>query len=251
MSRSIPTENNPNPCTRWFEWNAGEGNIRYYDKTSKKNVEIEGTKFGFLLLDELATIKGWNNDSESGIYSNEVRDTRAETLLVKAFKRKVPIAEGFYKQIKDRVVAEGGHFVANCYIAFRSGNKMELGSIQFKGAALAAWMEFTKANKTDLYKKAIFITPGKSVTKGTGKKAITFIPPVFKMTDTTPESDEAAKTLDGVLQSYLKAYFKRTRNEQTRPEDEDQSTPDEPGYVHPADRGEEPEPEPEEDDIPF
>lgn len=239
MSRSNPTDNSPNPAKRWFEWDGSTGNIRYYDKTAKETVRV-GDKFTFMLLDQLATIKGWHDASESGIFSNEVKDTRSEPFVVKAFKMKEPIAEGFYKNIRDRVIAAGGHFTTNCYIAFKSaGEGLEIGSLQFKGSVLSAWMEFAKENCSNLFDKAVRIDGSEQGKKGN----ITFFTPKFTLIAASEEGNAQATDLDRVLQEYLKGYFGRTRVEQAAPVDE-----------HPADN-----PPPEEsrsaplddDEIPF
>lgn len=209
MSRSKPEDNSPNPSTRWFEWDGSNGGVRYYDKEKKANIEV-GDKFQFILLDQLGTIKGWHDASESGIYSNEVKDTRAEPFVVKAFKGGV-LAEGIYKDIRDRVIAQGGHFTTNLYIGYKSEeNGLAIGSLQFKGAALRAWMEFAKDNRSDLYKKALKITGSESGKKG----KITFKTPVFATAPIGEETDAQALELDKQLQEYLKGYFARTRVEQ-------------------------------------
>src|SRR3990167_4210355 len=197
MSRSNPSEHATNPATRWFEWNGEAGTVRYYDKDAKQNVDC-GTEFGFVLLDELASVRGWHEASTSGIYSNEVRDTREDILIVKAFKGGT-LAEGLYKDIKDRVNAVGGQFVANCYVAFKNGGgELALGSLRFKGAALGAWMEFRKAHRAELYSKGVRIV---GVTEGK-KGRITYRMPVLKIVDLTPASNEAAIALDKQLQDY-------------------------------------------------
>jgi hypothetical protein len=73
MSRSNPQDHLQNPATRWFEWNGERGEIRYYDKELKKNVEVP-LPFTFLLLDEVATVRGWHDPQRLGYYANEVRD---------------------------------------------------------------------------------------------------------------------------------------------------------------------------------
>jgi hypothetical protein len=210
MSRSNPNENGtPNPAVKWFEWNGENGVVRYYDKEKKQNVDV-GSDFTFLLLDQLGTVRGWHDASESGIYANEVKDTRQEAMIVKSFKGGT-LAEGIYKNIKDRVNSLGGQFVTNCYIAFKNGgDKLSIGSLRFKGAALGAWMEFCKQQRADIYKKAIRIhgfTEGK-------KGRITFRMPVLTTKDISPETDAAAVALDKQLQEFLAGYFKRTKREQ-------------------------------------
>jgi hypothetical protein len=210
MSRSNPSENGtPNPATRWFEWNGELGVVRYYDKETKKNIDV-GSDFTFILLDQLGTVKGWHDASDSGIYSNEVKDTRQEVMLVKSFKGGT-LAEGIYASIKDRIKAEGGQFVANCYIAFKNGNGgLKLGSLRFKGAALGAWMEFCKSNRADLYTKAIHIGGFTSGKKG----RIEFRMPVLSTLAISADTDKAAVELDKVLQEFLRSYLKRTKRDQ-------------------------------------
>ena len=236
MSRSNPTVNNPHPCTRWHEWTGGDkgGTIRYYDKTSKTNIEVE-LPFSFALLDELSVIKGWHDASDSGITSNEVRDTRADVMVVKAFKAGI-IAEGLYATIKDKVAAAGGHYTSNLYIAYEptEGAPFSLGSLQFKGAALSAWMEFKTNNRQALYSKGVSIT---GFTEGK-KGKVTYRVPVFELVDLPDEANQTAIEVDKALQTYLTQYLGRPKAEAAVP-----ATPaeDDPTDYTPKDNGEEPQ----------
>lgn len=221
MSRSNPQENGvPNPATRWFEWNGETGAIRYYDKDVKQNVEV-GSDFTFLLLDQVGRVGGWDKEGDCAIYSNDVKDTRQEVLVVRS-RKSGTIAEGIYQDIKDRVIRMGGKFVANCYIAYKNGgSSLKIGSLQFQGAALHAWAEFQKANRADLYKKAIRIN---GFTEGK-KGKIVFRVPILTLKDISSESDAAAVALDKELQEYLASYFKRTKRDQVEaPQHHDDDT---------------------------
>lgn len=218
MSRSNPTDNTPNPSSRWYEWDGSKGEVRYYDKGAKslkdpaKNGEniIVKLPFVFILLDETACVKGWHDASDSGIYSNEVRDTRDSTMVVKSFKGGV-LAEGFYSEIRDRVAALGGYFTTNLYIGYKdTAGALQIGALQIKGAALHSLVEFKKKHRADLYKKAVKITGFVEGKKG----KIIFRTPVFAIQDITEQTDAEAKALDMLLQHYLKGYFGRTRTEQ-------------------------------------
>lgn len=214
MSRSNPHVNAPNPAQRWFEWNGEKGTVRYYDKDAKENVDVS-LPFAFLLLDELASVRGWHEASQSGIYSNEVRDTRTDILIVKAFKGGT-LAEGVYKDIKDRVCsrAVGGAFNANCYMAFKNGgDELAMGAIRFKGSALGAWMDFRKDHRSELYNKAVEIT---GYTEGK-KGRIVFRVPTFGLRDVSKGTNNIAVALDAELQAYLTAYFGRRTGDQTEP----------------------------------
>jgi hypothetical protein len=224
MSRSNPNDGVRNPATRWFQFASGTdgGFVRYYDKEAEKNVPIgnaeEGSKFVFLLLDELATVGGWHDPSESAIFANEVRDTRQDALVVKSFKGG-ELVSGLYTTIKDRIVALGGHFVASCYIAYKDGDALKLGNIRFKGAALSAWMEFKKqcpAKKNDagksvraLYVDAVKIDGFEQQKKG----GTTFRVPKFGLAPVSADTNNQALALDAELQAYLADYLKRPRTE--------------------------------------
>lgn len=225
MSRSNPTESSNHPCTRWHEYDGANGNVRYYDRDTKQNVPVPDG-FRFILLDELAVIKGWHDASESGITSNEVKRIDRDPLTVKAFKGGV-LAEGFYSKIRDRIVNLGGHYTANLYIAFKpsADQPLSIGSLQLKGAALGAWMEFAKKNRSEIYKKSIVIRGSKEGKKG----KVVFQTPVFHLGEISPETDAQAMGLDKTLQEYLKGYFDKSK---ITPAPEDADAPS---------RGDEPE----------
>lgn len=209
MSRSNPNENAPNPASRWFEWNGEKGEVRYYDKEAGARRDVP-LPFTFLLLDQLGSVRGWDDASGSGIYSNLVKDTRKDVLVVKSFKGGV-LATGVYKAIKDRVNALGGRFNAICYVAFKNdeGN-LSIGAVQFKGAALRAWMEFTKKERADIYKKAVTI-------HGTveGKKGrVTFFAPEMRLVSVSADTNTDAAKLDKELQDWLATYLARNTTEQ-------------------------------------
>jgi hypothetical protein len=249
MSRSNPSDNTPNPSTRWYEWDGSNGEIRHYDKTAKslKDPKKLGANittklpFVFIVLDETATVKGWHDASDSSIFSNEVRDTRAETLVVKSFKGGV-LAEGFYASIRDRVSAQGGHFTTNLYIGYKDADgNLAIGNLQLKGAALNSWVEFKKANRQEIYKKAVKITGFVEGKKG----KIIFRTPTFAIQNIAEKTNTEAVTLDALLQHYLKGYFSRTRTEQVAKPTASPIAPED----YPPEPA--PEPPPESDDNPY
>ena len=224
MSRSNPTDAVRNPATRWFEFSSGAdgGFVRYYDKGTEKNVPLgdatNGGKFIFILLDELATVKGWHDPSESGIFANEVRDTRQDTIVVRSFKGG-ELASGLYASIRDRISAVGGHFVASCYIAFKDSAGLSIGNIRFKGSALSTWMDFKKEcptkkdatgkNVKAYYVDAIKIEGFEQLKKG----GTTYRVPKFALVPLSEETNKQAIELDGELQAFLSDYLKRPRVE--------------------------------------
>jgi len=201
----------PHPCGRWIEWNGETGGFRYYDKTDKTNKPL-ALPFGFIVVGKTATVKGWHEASESGIMANEVADTTRDPFVVKSFKGG-PLASGFYREIKDRVAALGGHYTSNIYLAYKSGAEMVLGCLQLKGAALMAWSDFEKAHRAEIWSKAV-----KVATFAEGKKGkVIFRTPVFEIVGLSKESDDAAGVIQEKLKTFHAEYFKRTTTEQPAP----------------------------------
>lgn len=211
MSRSDPNQKSANPAKMWFSWDGAKGNLKYYDKETEKDVHLE-LPFWFILLDRLATVRGWHDPSESGIYSNEVRRTTDEPFTVRAFKMKEPIARGFYADIKDKVKASGGKFNTNLYIAFIGPmDQLEIGSLMLRGAALQPWFDFEKANRKEVFQNAIKITKFEEGKKG----SVTFRKPVFELTDLEPDMEEKAGELQKHLDVYLTRYLSKADNSET------------------------------------
>jgi len=219
MSRSRPHESNPNPATRWFEWAGNTGKVRYYDKHANEMVDVP-LPFTFLLLDELASVRGWHDASDSGIRSNMVRDVKADVLVVKAHKYGV-IAEGHYRQIKDRVNAAGGKFTANLYIGYKDATgALQIGTLLLKGVALRSWMEFRQEHRKKVYEGAVTLT---GYTEGK-KGSITYRAPVFGLKDVSTDTHQQATGLDMELQVWLDAYFSRKTDEQTIEHTDDETS---------------------------
>lgn len=195
MSRSNKTVENP--AVKFFEWDAKNGMVKYWDKEQEQEITVE-LPFHFLMLDMLTTIKGFHQQSESGIYSNEVRSLD-QIIKVKAFEGGL-IAEGKYDNIKDTIKAKGGKFAKSVYIGYNEDGKMQIGNITFKGASLGPWIDLEKkAGKRTLEEKAVVITDFTNESNG----GIEYKSPVMKVRDVKPESNQRAIELDKKLQEYL------------------------------------------------
>lgn len=211
MSRSNPQERIPNPSTRWWDWNGQDGRLSYWDKTEEKRL-TEPLPFTFLLLDEVSTVKGWDDKSDSKIFSNEVRDIGRDSLVVRSYTGGV-LFDGRYN--KAAIEALGGAFHASCYLAYKTVAGYALGNLSLHGAAVGAWMEFQKTtakqqSPTAIYEKAISLTGYAEDKKG----SITFRVPTFTLVPVSSEAQNAALALDKDLQAYLTSYLKRPMGEQ-------------------------------------
>lgn len=168
-------------------------------------------------------MKGWHEASESGIYANEVRDLRQETLLVKSFKGG-ELASGLYTDIREKVVARGGHYHGSIYIAYKDGEELKIGNLGLKGAALSAWMEFkkqapSKKNADGKSLKAYFVDAVVITGFADGKKGGTkFRTPTFALKAVGDETNVKALALDAELQAFLADYLKRPKAEVAKPD---------------------------------
>jgi hypothetical protein len=188
-----------NPATKFIDWKSNDKNFSYYDKETKENVAI-ALPFKFLVLDELHTVKGWNDATQSGIYSNEVKFISKEVMTVKPFKGN-EIAKGLYKDIKEKIVSAGGHYVKSIYIMLEDGT---LANLQLKGSAVQQWGEFTNKNRTRLPDEWVVVKTTKDGKKG----AVKFSMPEFAFEKSLSESEMVmADEVFNILETYLKSYL--------------------------------------------
>ncbi len=188
-----------NPATKFIDWKSNDKCFSYYDKETSSNIQIP-LPFKFLVLDEMHCIKGWNDATQSAIFSNEVKFIGTETMIVKPFKGN-EIAKGLYKDIKEKVKSAGGHYVKSIYIMLEDGT---LANLQLKGSSVQAWGEFTQKTRSRLADEWIEVKTAKDGKKG----AVKFSIPEFTFLRSIND-DEAnqADEVFNVLESYLKTYL--------------------------------------------
>lgn len=188
-----------NPASKFLDWKSNDKCFEYYDKEEQKKVQLS-LPFKFLVLDELHTIKGWNDASSSSIFSNEVKYISKEPMTVKPFKGN-EIAKGLYKDIKDKVVAAGGHYTKSIYIMLESG---ELANLQLKGSAVQKWGDFTQKTRNRLADEWISVSKAIEGKKG----AVKFFTPDFSFAKSlSSEESIQADECFNVLENYLKTYL--------------------------------------------
>ncbi len=188
-----------NPSTKFLDWKSNDKCFEYYDKEKQEKVSVP-LPFKFLVLDELHTIKGWNDASSSGIFSNEVKFISKEIMTVKPFKGN-EIAKGLYKDIKEKIVAAGGHYVKSIYIMLEDGS---LANLQLKGSAVQKWGEFTQKTRNRLPDEWVQVTKAIEGKKG----AVKFFTPDFSFERSISDAEAVqADEAFNILETYLKAYL--------------------------------------------
>ena len=188
-----------NPSTKFLDWKSNDKCFEYYDKEKQEKVSVP-LPFKFLVLDEMHTVSGWNDASSSGIFSNEVKFISKEVMTVKPFKGN-EIAKGLYKDIKEKIVSAGGHYVKSIYIMLEDGS---LANLQLKGSAVQKWGEFTQKTRNRLPDEWVQVTKAIEGKKG----AVKFFTPDFSFERSISDAEAVqADEAFNVLETYLKAYL--------------------------------------------
>ena len=222
MSRS-KTEIKEKIAHRYFEWSSEDGQFKYFDKEAGKSVKVP-LPFRFVPLDVLGTIKGFNDQLQCGVYSNEVKRVGEQELVVKTFKNG-EFCRGLYKDIKGKIKDNGGKYGNSVYIGYKLADKMVICNLQLTGAAMSSFIEYTKEHKDFLSKGSIIVKTYTDEKKGATK----YTKPVFEFSELSPESNAACIKLDEELQVYLDEYL----NGDNKKVDSDALSvpPDDDGYV--------------------
>lgn len=208
--RGAPNERLINPATPYFfQWDSAEKTLKYSQKKEEKddkgkdvyeNIHVK-LPFTFLVLDVLATAKGFNEPQEISYWANEVRDTTKDIMTVKS-KRGVE-GTGLWKELKEKMGNQGLDYVQSVYILWKDNKEYKIGNFQVKGASLKPWIEFCKSN--DIYKCAAQINGFTNEKKGINK----YTAPTFKMVKVSEETDKKAIEANIELQAYLSAYLSK------------------------------------------
>lgn len=184
------------------------GSVNYYDKEAKDNIEVP-VPLSFVVLDQLATVKGWSDADNSGYWSNEVKSVGTDPITVRTGKGVK--ATGIWKEIKNESSVSGAKFNASVYIAAKGREGLEIQNIALSGAALNAWIEFVNANKGVTRGKGKVVISGFSDAK---KGSVKYQIPVFEVADITDEELKEATDLDAELQEYFDGYFANRKSDE-------------------------------------
>ena len=201
------TQPQTNPAEKFIDWKSNDKAFSYYDKESKENVTIN-LPFKFLVLDELHTVKGWNDSLKGQIVSNEVKFISKEVLKVKTFHKdangkniKTDMIDGIYSEVKEKIKSSGAHYVKSVYIMLEDGS---IANLQLKGAACQAYGDFTAKTRSRLSDEWVEVANATDGKKG----AVKYTTPEFKFAKSISDSEsDLADEAFNTLEAYLKAYL--------------------------------------------
>lgn len=198
LSQDRPT----NPAKRFLKLKSGA--VSYYDKESQENVNVP-TPLEFIVLDQLATVKGWSDQDESGYWSNEVRSVGRDVLTVRTSKGMKD--QGIWRDIKGNSSIAGAKYHSSIYIATKGRDGLEINNLSLTGAALNAWIEFTQKHRVNANK--VILSGWNDAKKG----SVSYKVPVFEAVPMEDGERDEAVELDKELQAYLNEYFNYTPDE--------------------------------------
>lgn len=192
LSQDRPT----NPTSKRLRISGGA--VSYWDRDSQSSVELP-MPLEFIVLDQLSTVKGWSDSDNSGYWSNEVRSVGKDELAVRTnagLKEK-----GLWKDIKNSPSLSGAKYHTSIYMAVVFNGEMQIANLAIAGAALNAWIDFSK--KTNLHNSKVVLSGWSDEKKG----AVKYKVPIFEAQPMGAEEKESAVGLDKELQEYLEGYF--------------------------------------------
>lgn len=197
---SLSTQDRPKNPSKYF-LSISSGTVHYYDKEAGENVEVP-VPLEFVVLDQLATVKGWSDSDQSGFWSNEVKRSGSDAVTIRTSKGVK--ATGIWRDVKNEPAVAGAKFNSSVYIAHKSGEGLVISNLALQGAALNAWIEFIQANKSAMKGGKKVVLSGFDDAK---KGAVKYKVPHFEVTDISDDELEVARELDKELQTYLGEYL--------------------------------------------
>lgn len=173
------------PAQMYLEWSSEQKCFKSYNRETKVN-DLIALPLKFLVLKEMHTVKGWHDKSQSGIYSNEVKNIGQEHIEVKSFKGGT-LAKGIYKEIKEIITNVGGKYNKSIYAMIEDGKII---NIALKGAAVQSWGDAFNKAKSRMADEFIVVAGAEDKQKGKVKYSV----PLFKFEGSL--SDAQSKLAD-------------------------------------------------------
>jgi len=190
-----------NPTKKYLDWKSNDKSLEFYDKEAGEKVKVE-LPLKFVFLQHYHTVKGWNDASQSGIWSNEVYYIGSEPMTVRAFKGG-EIASGLYKDIKQDITNAGGKYHRSVYVMLEDGT---IANLSFKGAVVREWSDFFGDNQSLLDNQWIEVNTSKEQKKG----SIKYSTPEFTLgKNLTAKESGMADDTALELKGYLDEYFRK------------------------------------------
>lgn len=204
VSHTSDSGKTQNPTNIFLEYKSSKKTFSSYNRSNGAKEDLK-LPFKFVFLQNYHTVRGWDDSSDSGIYSNEVYYIGKEVMRVRS--KSGLIAEGIYKDIKNEVRDAGGKYNRSIYIMLEGG---DVANIQLKGSAVKSWGDFITENAKLVDNQWIEVNKVENKKKGSVKYTV----PVFELGASLSEDDSnLADTVADELQSYFDDYFSKAEDQ--------------------------------------
>jgi hypothetical protein len=216
MSLSNPTTI-INPAKLNIDWKGSENKFVGYNRETKQTSDMPKEMY-IIVLDQLVSITGYSESQNTGIYSNEIKYSTTEELVVQT--KNGIAAKGLYRDIKDKIKVLGGNFTKSVYACLITPQekgqtpKLELVNFKMAGSALRPWGEAKPGDDGCVIK----LTINNLLLK---KGRTEYYSPTIEKLSVRQDILDLAVSLDRDLQKYLTA-----RNSNIVVEQEVADTPD-------------------------
>lgn len=184
-----------------------QGNTGKFGKSAdgQEGMEDVPLPLTFVVLDDGAyriggETRGGGNKRKIG--SNLAHRDFGNHLVVNYKDNGANLAEGFWKDIKQRVTDIGGKYTLVLFVLTKIDGAYKMAAIHLRGRALSEWFKFIKGKNT----MGEFAYTVKSVIKTEGEEIDSFIP-IFSEVAIKLETVEEANAADTILQVWMKSQF--------------------------------------------
>lgn len=174
MSRTSKRGGSSSPVMKYLSFKGGSGTISFYDKNSEERVELDTVKL--ILVDDLASVSGFNEAESSGYSSNLLNpyDTGKKEFEVRSksngqFKT---VEKGIWKDIKGSSSLSGAKYTRNLFAIADVGDGYELVRLELNGSGLRPWLDLVDSDSRGIYDKVITITKGQLFTRKAGENVV-------------------------------------------------------------------------------
>lgn len=169
-----------NPVENFLDWKGKDtdGKFTMYNKETKENIDYELEKFA--IVDVWYTVKGYSNNREIGIYSNEIKHFGSKLRVITSGKPSEIICEWIYKDIKDTIVSEWGKL--HMWVTFMDMNTWYLWEFFVKGNAYYNFNQLLDSYQKALWEDNPLIIEYKGAELVEGK-AFNYNEPKFEITN--------------------------------------------------------------------
>lgn len=213
----------PNPARLFLEWKAGDGVFEYYDRELQDKIRID-QPIRFVLLDSLATCRGWDSQNGAALVGTEVRNPATDKITLRSYytengeKKSQKLIEGLWKtEIKDKYPVD---YCQSLYATLEMGDDLMLANIRVGRSGLS---DLIKAKLKAIDSFLITFSRGEKQKNG----AANWHSLKIAKETTLPEGwEEQATHHYKELQNYLNQYLAPRQSEEPPEVELDEAIPD-------------------------